>query len=149
MHLPTQNYNHLSLDGKPARSHWLWLWVDKLHNPQTPEVVGNPINTTSPNNNAGAAWRERCLERWSPFNQTSPKRSPEQETMVERLALLGEKCACLLFSHAEPLQYTAVLALHPCQQEWADIAEMLEFWKRLNAKKLCCTFFSHSVVVNP
>ena len=26
--------------------------------------------------------------------------------MVERLALLGEKCACLLFNHAEPLRYT-------------------------------------------
>lgn len=61
---------------------------------KTPEVVGNPINTTSPNSNAGAA-------QWASPGETI--------TLVERLALLEDKCACLLFRHAEPLRCTAIL----------------------------------------
>ena len=81
-------------------------------------------------------WRKRLPRWWAILSTPHPRTTtlglpsalqPGQETMVERLALLGEKCACLLFNHAEPLRYTGNTCFFDlfCKVwDWSDIGEI-------------------------
>lgn len=129
----------------PARWHWLWLWIKrpttlsvwKLHVKIRGKLPKSSVelkqhglfsSTTfgaKDSRGGGQSYQHHIPEqqRWgclAPFNLG-------KKQWLNGWALLGQKCACLLFNHAEPLRYTGNTCFFDlfCKVwDWSDIGEI-------------------------